>query len=344
MAPKPLALIPMDQLDVSEETPKDRWIWDGYLARGNLTLLTSLWKTGKTTLLAGLLQRLRTGGEFLGRRCMAARVVIVSEESRDHWSERARTMPIGPHAQLLARPFLARPTPVVWRDLIDRAIELRTANELDLFVVDPLASFLPGHSECDAGTLLEMLQPLQRLAGAGAAVLLLHHPRKERSEEGSTARGSGALLGFVDIILELHRVGRLQSDARRRRLIGLSRHKRTPPLVVYEWDPTTGEFTGLGDLLGQRFRDNWKQLQAILARRERAASHDDLLMDWPADRDKPSPSVLYEWLARAHEEKLVRREGQGIRSDPYRYRLPNADDAYWDRGELPPMREIDDMG
>ena len=27
-----------------------------------------------------------------------------------------------------------------------------------LFAVDPLASFLPGHSESDAGTLLEMLQ------------------------------------------------------------------------------------------------------------------------------------------------------------------------------------------
>jgi hypothetical protein len=27
-------------------------------------------------------------------------------------------------------------------------------------------------------------------------------------------------------------------------------------------------------------------------------------------------------------------------SDPYRYRLPNADDAYWDRGELPPLPEL----
>jgi len=66
-------------------------------------------------------------------------------------------------------------------------------------------------------------------------------------------------------------------------------------------------------------------------------------MDWPADSDKPSPTVLYEWLARAYEEKLVRREGRGIRSHPYRYRLPNADDEYWDRGELPPLRELDEL-
>ena len=33
------------------------WLWRGYLAHGFLTLLTSQWKTGKTTLLAVLLAR-----------------------------------------------------------------------------------------------------------------------------------------------------------------------------------------------------------------------------------------------------------------------------------------------
>src|SRR5205814_9605417 len=83
----------------------------------------------------------------------------------------------------------------------------------------------------------EMLQPLQRLAAAGVAVLVLHHPRKKPCDEGSSARGSGAVLGFVDIILELHRSGRLLSDERRRRLVGLSRHAQTPRQLVYEWDP-----------------------------------------------------------------------------------------------------------
>ena len=119
---------------------------------------------------------------------------------------------------------------------------------LDLFVVDPLASFLPGHSESDPGTLLTMLQPLQMLAGRGVAVLILHHPRKEASEEGSTARGSGALLGYVDIILELHRFGRLATDECRRKLVGLSRHKATPRRLGYEWSPDTGAFQRFDDL------------------------------------------------------------------------------------------------
>jgi hypothetical protein len=81
-------------------------------------------------------------------------------------------------------------------------------------------------------------------------------------------------------------------------------------------------------------------LRAILARRKSAATHHELLMDWPADRERPAASVLYEWLNRAADEKLVRREGRGRKNDPYRFRLPNEDDKYRDRGELPPLRSL----
>jgi hypothetical protein len=60
----------------------------------------------------------------------------------------------------------------------------------------------------------------------------------------------------------------------------------------------------------------------------------------PSDREPPAASVLYEWLNRAFDEKLIRREGEGRRTDPYRYRLENEDDAYRDRGELPPLRPL----
>ena len=213
MRRKPFISVPFDRLDAVDGENCTNWIWDGYLARGNITLLTSLWKAGKTTLLAGLLERLGSGGSFLDHACGSARALVVSEESREHWAERRRLFPIGPHAELITRPFLTRPSPRQWSDLIDHALRLRGKKRLDLFVVDPLASFLPGHSESDPGTLLTMLQPLQMLAGRGVAVLILHHPRKEASEEGSTARGSGALLGYVDIILELHRFSRSFTDA-----------------------------------------------------------------------------------------------------------------------------------
>jgi hypothetical protein len=245
-------------------------------------------------------------------------------------------MPLGAGCRLLSRPFRGRPSPDAWNELVDRTEGLLRAGDLDLLVVDPLASFLPGHSDSDAGTLMTMLQPLQRLASAGAAVMLLHHPRKKVADEGSTARGSGALLGYVDVILELHRFGRLQSDNCRRRLIALSRHPETPANLYYEWDAKTGQFRDLDEPLARQFGDNWSTIESILKGRRQSATHLELLMDWPAGLEKPSPAVLYRWLNLAFEQKRVRRSGAGVRNDPYCYRLPDKDDEYYDRGELPP--------
>lgn len=315
---------PMDQLDSEPQTGNATWVWNGYLARGNITLLTSVWKAGKTTLVAGLLRALGTGGTFLDRACTAARALVVSEESAALWSARRRAIPIGAHTRLVSRPFLARPTVEQWEELVGHAEVMWAEGALDLFVVDPLAAFLPGRSESDPGTLLNMLHPLRRLAEAGVAVLVLHHPRKKPSDEGSAARGSGALLGFVDVILELNRYGRLASDECRRRLTGLARHPETPRELIYEWVPGTGDFRAVADALGGRFRENWEALRAILAARKLPATHKELLADWPADRAAPSAPQLYEWLARAVGEKLVTRTGGGTRLDPYRFRLPPA--------------------
>ena len=332
--------IPMNEVPIRAKSAAGEWLWDGYLAPGNITLLTSQWKTGKTTLLTGLLRCLERGEPFLGRALSAGKALVVSEESTEHWAERLSRIPVGPHVRLMARPFLRRPTVNEWEALIDEACEMRRDGQLDLFVVDPMAKLLPGAWESNAGILIDVLEPLHRLTSEGVSALLLHHPRKKPSELGHAARGTGALLGFVDIALELNRHGRLRSDANRRQIAALSRNPRTPARLAYEWDPATGLFDTLGDLAALQFERNWTQVRAILQERDTAATHRDLLMDWPSDQDKPVASVLYEWLNRAHAEKRIRREGAGTRMNPWRYRLENEDDEYYDRGELPPLREL----
>src|SRR3954468_22960618 len=111
---------PMDQLDADPQESAADWVWHGYLARGNITLLTSQWKAGKTTLLAGLLRAL-TGGSFLDRACAAGAAVVVAEESPPHWAQRRRAIPIGAHARLVSRPFPTRPTPEQWDELVVHA-------------------------------------------------------------------------------------------------------------------------------------------------------------------------------------------------------------------------------
>src|SRR5262249_52012644 len=66
------------------------WLLQGYLAPGNVTLLTSQWKSGKTTLMSVLLSRMKTGGQFAGLPLRAGRATVVSEESPAHWVARSQ--------------------------------------------------------------------------------------------------------------------------------------------------------------------------------------------------------------------------------------------------------------
>jgi len=312
-------------------------VWDGYLARGDVALLTGTWKTGKTTLLAGLLRALGGGASYLGRPCVAGTAVVVSEESDDHWEDRRAAIPAGPHVRLVSRPFPGRPTPGEWGDLLAWVEGMRAEGAVDLLVVDPLSWFLPGRSDADPGTLLDFLGPLRRVAAGGTAVLVLHHPRREKSEEGSTARGGGALLGSVDVILELHHVGRGRAG-NRLRLTARSR-RAAPADVVYEWVPATAEFRVVPDDPESRFRENWEAVRALLAGRRAPATHRELLADWPADEAAPSPSLLYDWLRRAAAAGLAVRTGEGTKSDPYRFSLPRPrQSSLPDLPELGPLR------
>lgn len=332
-----LRRFPCDRVHTQAAPKPVPWLWDGYLMPGDVTLLTSQWKTGKTTLLTGLLQSLGSGEPFLDRPVRPGRGWVVSEESIDQWAARLRRMPVGGHVELLPRPFRGRPTADEWDHLIDQAVAARTAGELDLFVLDPLASFLPSRSETEPTSLLEALHPLHRLTTIGVAVLLLHHPRKKAAEAGCTARGGGALLGFVDVTMELGRYSKLKSDSHRRLLFAQSRRDDTPSRHSYEWDVSTGRFRAVPDPKERQFAENWQAVVAVLTGRTGAITHREIRQLWPEEAERPSETTLYDWLNLAHTKKMIRREGRGCKSDPWRYRLETEDDRYYDRGELPPL-------
>src|ERR1700682_4390205 len=97
--------------------PEMDWLWRGYLAPGQLTLLTSLWKSGKTTLLSVLLSRMKDGGELLGLPVRPAKALVLSEENSALWEMRRQRLAFGDHIGLISRPFAAKPTDADWRTL-----------------------------------------------------------------------------------------------------------------------------------------------------------------------------------------------------------------------------------
>src|SRR5690348_4131710 len=88
-----------------------RWLWQGYVAAGNVTLLTSQWKTGKTTLVSVLLSKMKAGGDLAGLAVQPGKAVVLSEEGPSHWLTRARKLGLGGHVGWLCRPFPGKPTP-----------------------------------------------------------------------------------------------------------------------------------------------------------------------------------------------------------------------------------------
>src|SRR5262249_36252529 len=154
------------------------WLWDGYVSRFQLTLLTGQWKIGKTTLLAALLARMGAGGELAGRRVSPGRAVVITGEGAGLWLKRVLKHGIGGGGVLGVVPFVRRPTPRVWQFLLDDLAALHRKDPIGLVVIDPLAMVLPGKEESNAAAMTDTLRPLRGLAALGPGILLLHHPRK----------------------------------------------------------------------------------------------------------------------------------------------------------------------
>jgi hypothetical protein len=315
------------------------WLWDGYLAHGNVTLLTSQWKSGgKTTLLSVLLARREAGGRLAGLALTAGRTAVVSEESLVLWNERRGKLGFGPSAAFLCRPFRAKPTRPQWLDLIDHLAGLGSGRGVDLAVIDPLAAFLPGRDESNAGAMLDSLLPLQRLTAQGMAVLLLHHPSKGSTLDGQAARGSGALDGVVDISLEMHHFKRASDGDRRRIVYGYSRHEKTPRNHIIELNPEGTDYRSLGTLADQEYEEIWERLRRVFAGASAKMSQREVAGKLAAGGEETTRATLWRWLDQAVTRGLLLREGDGNKGSPYRYWLPGQEEKWKDD----PLHELHD--
>ncbi len=308
--------------------PRPAWLWHGYLAAGNVTLLTSEWKSGKTTLLSALLGRMQTGGTLAGQGVASGRAAVVSEEGAAHWLRRSERHAFAGHVCWLCRPFRGKPSLAEWLALLEQLGEMRQRHGLSLVALDPLAALLPGRNENLAGGVLEALLPLRRLTDAGLAVLVLHHPRKGAALAGQAARGSGALSGYVDIVVEMERLDRRDPTDRRRVLRGYSRHEETPRSLVIELNAEGTDYATLGDLEGAAYLGGWPVLRTLLEGARRKLTREEMLGQWPAEAVRPDGTTLWRWLERAAAEGRVRRDGEGRKGRPYRYWLPGMEERW----------------
>lgn len=308
---------PVNILDLKGADVID-FLWEGYLSPGHTTLLSGIWKGGKTTMLAHLLRLFGTGGE-LGMGVHMAKVLVVSEESESKWKERRDAIGIGGHVDLYCRPFRRRPKFPEWFGFIDKITSLVRTVGYGVVIFDPLTTSWPVQKENDAGQVIEALMPLHGITDSGAAVLLIHHPRKGDGTEGQAARGSGALAGWVDVIIELRRYDPQRAGDRRRTLTSYSRFDETPSEMVIEL--TDDGYRVCGTRADASQADRMAVIANLLKDAGTGVTAEQVWNNWPEDDPIPRPGkrTVYRDLKYGAKEERWNQSGEGKKKDPYLY-------------------------
>jgi hypothetical protein len=256
----PLPAITADEfIAMTPEHPG--WLWDGYLARGHVTIMFGDPKAGKSNLIYGLLGALETDvASFTGAVTGRARALILSEEPDD--TIRQKLVLFGIRTQLVLPPRVL--SGYAWDEMIEKATALAVAEGCSLLIVDTFANFaqLSDDQENSAGAVIEKLGPLKHAAAQGLAVLLNHHARKSGGTGSQALRGSSALLAAANIVVRVDPSNKMHTRTIRvtashfqaiPESVTVRRDEGSPDYVIVSGVSTTaraeeGVFRALGEL------------------------------------------------------------------------------------------------
>jgi hypothetical protein len=321
---KPVRLFP-EPIPASRLRPDTEagthWRWKGLIAKAGFTLFSAYWKAGKTTLLAPLLHTFAHGGIFCGLEVSPARVLYVTEEPQGLWAERRDRLGIGDHVHFLPMKFLTKPTPAEWRAFVEYLADWQQKLSADLVFLDTLTRFWPVRDENSAGEVTEALLPLQKITEA-AGLVSVCHLRKGDGQEGTATRGSGALLGFVNVILELRRFNPADRTCRKRVLTAYGHYQEVPQEeIVVELNQEGTDYQVHGS------RQQWasKNLRAILAPllpgEPPGLNWEQVKAKWPED-PSPGKQKLLDALNAGAGDGDWKREGSGAKGSAYTFWRP----------------------
>lgn len=172
-----------------------------------------------------MIKALMEGNGFLDRETRQVPILYISEEPDTLLAERAISFgfqdewPIG---------WLTHEPGMSWEKCLYYMKRWVWIHRNPLIICDTLSRFWSAQSENDASQVTQAMNPvLEIIRNSEAAFFGIHHNRKQGGGSGMAVRGSTALTGGVDVIMELSRTsGYDRSNVRR--LMCESRYSETP--------------------------------------------------------------------------------------------------------------------
>jgi hypothetical protein len=249
-------------------------------------------------------------------------VLVVSEESQLLWKRRRDALEIGDNAWIMSRPFRGRADWLQWSLFADALAAMVREMSLDLIIIDTIGSVWPVEVENDASPVVEALSQLEAITAAGAALLCTHHLRKSGGTEGMAARGSGAILGVPDVLMELRRYQPGSRSDRRRVLTRYSRLDETDEDNELVLELGDNGYTCCGSRTDVRMDDRVGRIMDILAGSDDGMTIVAIQEAWGGDDETEpvSKRTIQAAMNNLITDDRVERTGvRGSKKNPYRY-------------------------
>jgi hypothetical protein len=296
---------------VKSRRQRPRWIWEGVVTEGAITLLSAPEKTGKTTLLSLLLDRRRDGGQLLGRRVRPGRTYLCSEEDDNLWALRQPPLEFGPQLEY-RRPPGGNPSRRRWRHFIDSLLTMED-HAYGLLVIDTVMNFLPA-AQNNPRALRRALEELRVVTGTLTAVLLLHQASAARSR----SRTRGPLAAFADILIDMQ-VPPGDRFTRRRHFYGVGRYPGTLQYAAAELNTEGTDYVVLAkDAPAAELAPVLEPVCQLLRQSPGPLTRQEMLARWPQG-ESPRADSLWRVLERGCEQGILVRSGEGTRAEAFRY-------------------------
>lgn len=334
---------PISELSIQENDTD--WVWEGYLAKGHLTLFSALWKAGKSTLIAQLLKSIQAQKDFAGQPTKPVKTLILSEESENIWARRKEDLNLEDGIWLLCRPIKQKLSYQQWIELLKYCANFCKEKGIDLFIVDTLSAFWNVKDENNASDVDSALLPLNELLENNMTVLLIHHFRKSGGQEGVASRGSGALGSTADILIEFTRFEASSPDDTHRVLRSYSRFEETPIESVIEL--VDGEYVTRGTRNEVKKEARHKVVLSILEANG-AQTAQEILGNWDEDLygSKPQVRTIRNYLSDLVLALKVKPVGEKLvgKSNTKIYNLADVYEEVYEEDEPQPQIEQEKLG